>query len=99
MIDILSEIGEILCLGFGLLFIFTLLHSLFSTDSVGNKTQYRSGGNKKGLIPIIGIFFGICIGVYLGNIFSETWAIVGAICLGLAGLLISISMSKQVQDF
>ena len=98
MIDILSEIGEILCLGFGLLFIFTLLHSLFSTDSVG-KAQYRSGGNMKGLIPIIGIFFGICIGVYLGNIFSETWAIVGAICLGLAGLLISISMSKQVQDF
>ena len=98
MIDILSEIGEILCLGFGLLFIFTLLHSLFSTDSIG-KTQYRSGGNLKGLIPIIGVFFGICIGVYLGNIFSETWAVVGAICLGLAGILISISMSKQVQDF
>ena len=98
MIDILSEVGEILCLGFGLLFIFTLLHSLFSTDSVG-KAQYKSGGNMKGLIPIIGIFFGICIGVYLGNIFSETWAIVGAICLGLVGLLISISMSKQVQDF
>jgi hypothetical protein len=98
MIDILSEIGEILCLGFGLLFIFTLLHSIFSTDSVG-KAQYRSGGNMKGLIPIIGGFFGICIGVYLGNIFSETWAVVGAICLGLAGILISISMSKQVQDF
>ena len=98
MIDILSEIGEILCLGFGLLFIFTLLHSIFSTDSVG-KAQYRSGGNMKGLMPIIGGFFGICIGVYLGNIFSETWAVVGAICLGLAGILISISMSKQVQDF
>ena len=98
MIDILSEIGEILCLGFGLLFIFTLLHSLFSTESVG-KAQYRSGGNMKGFIPIIGIFFGICIGVYLGNIFSETWAVVGAVCLGLLGLFISISMSKQVQDF
>ena len=98
MIDILSEIGEILSLGFGLLFIFTVLHSFFSTDSIG-KSQYRSGGNMKGIIPIIGVFFGICIGVYLGNIFSETWAIVGAICLGLLGLLISISMSKQVQDF
>lgn len=98
MIEILSEIGEILSLGFGLLFIFTLLHSLFATDSVG-KTQYRSGGNMKGLIPIFGVFFGICIGVYLGNIFSETWALVGAISLGLVGLLISISMSKQVQDF
>jgi hypothetical protein len=98
MIEILSEIGEILCLGFGLLLIFTLLHSLFSTESVG-KAQYRSGGNMKGLIPIIGIFFGICIGIYLGNIFSETWAIVGAVCLGMVGLFISISMSKQVQDF
>ena len=98
MIEILSEIGEILSLGFGLLFIFTVLHSLFSTDSVG-KSQYRSGGNTKGLIPFIGVFFGICIGIYLGNIFSETWAVVGAICLGLIGLLISISMSKEVQDF
>ena len=98
MIDILSEIGEILSLGFGLLFIFTVLHSLFSTDSIG-KSQYRSGGNMKGIIPIVGVFFGICIGVYLGNIFSETWAVVGAICLGLLGLFISISMSKQVQDF
>ena len=98
MIDILSEIGEILCMGFGLLFVFTLLHSLFSTESGGNMSS-KSGGNTKGLIPIVGGFFGICIGVYLGNIISDTWAIIGAISMGLVGLLISISMSKQVQDF
>jgi hypothetical protein len=98
MIDILSEIGEILCMGFGLLFVFTLLHSLFSTES-GGKVSSKSGGNSKGLIPIIGGFFGICIGVYLGNIISDTWAIVGAVCFGLVGILISISMSKQVKYF
>jgi hypothetical protein len=89
MIEILSEIGEILFLGIGLLLLFTLLNAIFSSKS---ETNYKF------LIPLVGGFFGVCIGVFLGNFFSDTWAIIGAVSLGVIGLILSISMSNQTQD-
>jgi len=91
MIDILSEIGEVLCLGVGLLIVFSLLNFLFSNDT-GKKTSNKSELDLKPLIPVFTGFTGICIGVFLGNYFSDTWALIGAAIMGINGIIIGISM-------
>lgn len=81
MIEGLATIGEVCCLGIGLVFVFSLLAFLFS----------KKGFPIKALIPVLGSFTGICLGTYLGLFISDTLAIIGAVVLGIAGLVISLS--------
>lgn len=81
MIEVLATIGEVCCIGIGLVFIFSLFAFLFS----------NKGFPVKALIPVFGGVTGACIGAYLGLFISETMASLGAVVFGIAGLVISIS--------
>jgi hypothetical protein len=39
------------------------------------------------------------MGVFLGDLLSETWAIIGAVSFGILGIVLSLSMSNQAQDY
>jgi len=86
ILEILREIGEGCFIGIVLLVFFTILTMLFS----------RKKMNLQALIPLIGGFFGFCIGVFLGGFISETGAIIGGILFSPIGLILSINLTREV---
>ena len=84
--EAMEKIGECFWLG-------TCLAALFVF--LGLLTSMKFGLLIKFAIPIFGFLIGMCMGIYLGGLFSPTLARVAAIPFGLAGGFMGVSMSNQ----
>lgn len=84
--DAMGKIGECFWIGTCLVAFFVFL---------GFLTSMKFGLLIKFAIPIFGFLIGMCMGIYLGSLFSPTVARVFAIPFGLAGGFIGVSMSNQ----
>jgi hypothetical protein len=86
--EAIIKIGECFWLGACVLAFFLFL-SLFSSVKFG--ILFKFG------IPIFGFLIGMCMGAFLGFLFSPTAAQLVAIPAGILGVLISSSMLNQSQ--
>ena len=86
--EVITTIGECFWLGACVLAFFLFL-SLFSSIKFGILIKFA--------IPIFGFLIGMCMGAFLGYLFSPTAARVAAIPSGIVGVLISSSMLNQSQ--
>ncbi len=84
--EAMGKVGECFWLLTCLTAIFAFLALLTST---------KLGILMKFAIPIFGFLIGMCMGVYLGSLFSPTAARVIAIPFGLIGGFIGASISSQ----
>ena len=84
--EVMGKIGECFWIGVCLVAIFVFL---------GLLTSMKFGILIKFAIPIFGFLIGMCMGIYLGGLFSPTVARVLAISFGVAGGFIGVSMSTQ----
>ena len=85
LLDFLGEIGEGCLIGIVLIIFFTILTIFFS----------RRRMNLTALFPLLGGFFGFCIGVFLGDFISETGAIFGGFLFIPIGIILGISLTRE----
>jgi hypothetical protein len=84
--EAMARIGECFWLGTCLLAVFLVLSLL---------TSVKFGILIKFAIPIFGFLIGMCMGIFLGSLFSPTTAQIVAIPFGLVGAFLGVSMSNQ----